>query len=92
MILFNESFQSTNEHEGSNIGLMVVNALLDEGLKVFVVTHMFDLSNELFDKYKDSSIFLRALRDEKGNRSYKLAIKEPLQTSFAMDLYNKIFD
>lgn len=92
MILFNESFQSTNEHEGSNIGLSIINALLDEGLKVFLVTHMFDLSNELLEKYKDSSLFLRALRDDEGNRSYKLAIKEPLQTSFAMDLYNKIFD
>ncbi|MGC2201402.1 MAG: DNA mismatch repair protein MutS, partial [Stellaceae bacterium] len=41
MILFNESFQSTNEREGSEIGRQVVRGLLESRMKVCFVTHMY---------------------------------------------------
>jgi DNA mismatch repair ATPase MutS len=40
MTLFNESFQSTNEREGSEIGRQILRALLESRVKVFFVTHM----------------------------------------------------
>ena len=34
-VLFNESFSSTNEREGSEIARQIVRALLEAGIKVF---------------------------------------------------------
>ena len=45
ILLCNESFASTNEREGSQIARQVVRALLEEGVKVVFVTHMFDLAD-----------------------------------------------
>jgi hypothetical protein len=39
LLLFNESFGSTNEREGSEIANQIVSALLDRNVKVFFVTH-----------------------------------------------------
>jgi hypothetical protein len=44
LVLFNESLQSTNEREGSEIGRQIVEALLASRIKVFFVTHMYDLA------------------------------------------------
>ena len=38
LILFNESFASTNEREGSEIARQIVNALLDSDIRVLFVT------------------------------------------------------
>jgi DNA mismatch repair ATPase MutS len=91
MILFNESFAATNEREGSGIAGQIVSALLDKGIKVFFVTHLFELAHSFYKKKLKASIFLRAERKADGTRTFKLIEGEPLQTSFGKDLYNKIF-
>jgi DNA mismatch repair ATPase MutS len=45
LLLCNESFASTNEREGSEIGRQVVKAMTDLGIKVIFVTHMFELAS-----------------------------------------------
>ena len=45
ILLCNESFASTNEREGSEIARQVVRAMLDKHIKVFFVTHMYDLAH-----------------------------------------------
>ena len=47
LVLFNESFAGTNEHEGSEIGYQIVRALLEADVKVFFVTHRFSLRRPL---------------------------------------------
>jgi DNA mismatch repair ATPase MutS len=47
LILFNESFASTNEREGSEITRQIVTALLDSGLKVFFVTHLYPFAHAM---------------------------------------------
>lgn len=91
IILFNESFASTNEREGSEIARQIINALLDEGVKVFFVTHMYDLSGGFLGQYGGEALFLRADRQPDGSRSYHLVEGEPLPTSFGEDLYRKVF-
>ena len=41
LVLFNESFGSTNEREGSEIAGQIVSALLNRNVKVFFVTHLY---------------------------------------------------
>ena len=90
LMLFNESFAGTNEREGSEIGRQVVRALLDAEVKVFFVTHRFDFAEGFHRQHADSSLFLRAERQPDGRRNYKLAVKEPLPTSFGEDLYYRL--
>ncbi len=91
LILFNELFASTNEREGSEIARQVVTALLDSGLKVFFVTHLFPFAHALEEMNLKSSLFLRAERREDGSRTFKLIEGKPLETSFGEDLYKRIF-
>jgi hypothetical protein len=90
LILFNESFAGTNEREGSEIGRQVVRALLDAKVQVFFVTHRFDFAESFHRQHADSTLFLRAERQPDGRRNYKLAVKEPLPTSFGEDLYYRL--
>jgi len=87
LVLFNESFAGTNEREGSEIGYQVARALLDADIKVLFVTHRFDVADRFHRHHAGSTLFLRAERGPGGRRTYKLAVKEPLPTSYGEDLY-----
>jgi len=76
--------------EGSEIGYQVVRALLDAQVKVFFVSHRFDFAERFHREYARSTLFLRAERQPDGRRNYKLAVKEPLPTSFGEDLYYRL--
>ncbi|MGC8683501.1 MAG: MutS-related protein, partial [Athalassotoga sp.] len=91
MILFNESFAATNEREGSEIGRQITSALIEKNIKVFFVTHMYELAHGFYKNRSDGFLFLRAERSEDGNRTFKILNGEPLQTSYGVDLYKKIF-
>ncbi|MCL4393222.1 MAG: DNA mismatch repair protein MutS [Chloroflexi bacterium] len=91
VLLFNESFAATNEREGSAIAGQIVNALLEKGIKVFFVTHLFEFARGFYDKRLANSIFLRAERQADGTRTFRIVEGEPLQTSFGKDVYYKVF-
>jgi hypothetical protein len=92
LLLLNESFASTNEREGSEIARQIVRALLETKVKVFYVTHMFDLARGFYQDRLDSFLFLRAERLDDGTRTFRLLEGEPLPTSFGKDLYRRIFE
>ncbi|MGM9972051.1 MAG: hypothetical protein ACI35W_06550 [Anaeroplasmataceae bacterium] len=91
LVLFNESFQSTSEIEGSTIAFDAIRALNEKNISVVMVSHMYALYRLLTDKYSDNIYYLRASRLEDGTRSYKLMEALPLETSYALDLYDEIF-
>lgn len=91
MLLCNESFAATNEREGSEIARQVVRALLDEGIKMLFVTHMFDLANSFYAQGLDTALFLRAERGSDGARPFKLSSGRPLPTSYGQDSYRQVF-
>ena len=91
MVLFNESFAATNEREGSEIARQIIRALLEKGVKVFFVTHLYEFAHGFYDKNMENALFLRAERQADGRRTFKLLEGEPLQTSYGEDVYHKIF-
>lgn len=91
LLLCNESFAATNEREGSAIARDVIRALLDEGVKVCFVTHLFDLAHGLHGEHLDQALFLRADRLDEGRRTFHVEEGEPLPTSYGEDLYLRIF-
>ena len=91
LLLFNESFASTNEREGAEIARQIVRALLETRVKIFFVTHQYGFAHGLNGDKTDRVLFLRAERRPDGTRTYKLLPGEPLETSFGPDLYEQIF-
>ena len=90
LVLFNESFAATNEREGSEIGRQVVGALLEADIRVYFVTHQFDFADGFYRGDSDSTLFLRAPRQDDGQRTFKLIVAEPLPTSYGRDIYERI--
>ncbi|MBI4675445.1 MAG: DNA mismatch repair protein MutS [Chloroflexi bacterium] len=91
MLLCNESFVATNEREGSEIARQIVSALLEQGTRIFFVTHLYEFARGIYDQQRRDALFLRAERQPDGTRTFKLMEGEPLQTSYGKDLYGKIF-
>lgn len=92
MLLFNESFAATNEREGSEIAGQITRALLENHIKVFFVTHLYEFAHRFYEKQLDTALFLRAERRADGERTFKMIAGEPLQTSYGGDLYSRIFE
>lgn len=91
ILLCNESFAATNEREGSEIARQVVRAMMEAGIKVFFVTHLFDLAHGFYRQRLETALFLRAERQPDGGRTFRLIEGEPLPTSYGEDSYRRIF-
>ncbi|MGH3003326.1 MAG: MutS-related protein [Gaiellaceae bacterium] len=91
LLLCNESFASTNEREGSEIARQLVRALTEDGVRVFFVTHQYDLAHGFHARQLDTALFLRAEREADGSRPFRLREAEPLTTSYGADSYRRIF-
>ena len=91
LLLFNKSFASTNEREGSEIARQITSALLEKRVEIVFVTHLYDFAHSVYDENVVTTVFLRAERGADGGRTFKLREGEPLQTAFGEDLCNEIF-
>lgn len=91
IVLFNESFASTNEREGSEIARQIVCALLERHVKVFFVTHLHEFARGMFERKMEDAMFLRAERLPDGTRTFRLLEGEPLETSYGEDVYRQVF-
>jgi DNA mismatch repair ATPase MutS len=91
LLLCNESFASTNELEGSQIAQQVIDAMLDSGVKVLFVTHLYDLAHSLYGRHNPAHLFLRAERHLDGARTFQLSPGEPEPTSYGQDSFRQVF-
>lgn len=91
LLLSNESFSSTNEREGSQIAADVLRGLADSGVRIVMVTHMFELAERLRTAGAGVT-YLQAERLEDGERTFRILPGSPEATSHAMDLYRRIFE
>ncbi len=91
LLLCNESFASTNEREGSEIARQVIRALVEAGVRIVFVTHMYDLAGHCYAKHDRGTLFLRAERRPDGHRTFRLLPGEPLPTSYGEDVYREVF-
>lgn len=91
LVLFNESFASTNEREGSEIARQIVAALIERQVKVFFVTHQYEFAHGFQIRDLPDVLLLRAERQTDGSRTFRIVEGEPLSTSYGEDLYRRIF-
>ncbi|MFT3976606.1 MAG: hypothetical protein QM688_05765 [Sphingomonas bacterium] len=92
LVLLNESFASTAEREGSDIADDVIEALRAKDGRVVFVTHLYEYAHRAAGRHDGKALFLRADRDDEGQRSFRVREGEPLRTSFGEDLYHRIFE
>lgn len=90
LLLCNEPFASTNEREGAQIGRDVVRAMVDRGVRVVLVTHLFELARTL-GVDGDGVLFLRAERRPDGERTFRVVPGRPEPTSHGEDVYARVF-
>lgn len=90
-LLSNESFASTNEREGAELGRQMLEAMRERGIRVACVTHLYSLAHRLHEGRRGDVLFLRAERLADGTRSFRLQEGGPQETSHADDLYREIF-
>ncbi len=91
MVLFNESFSGTNSREGSEIAKNIVTALIEAGIRVLFVSHMYEFSIHFYENMKENILFLWAERKPDGTHTYRIIEGDPLETSHSEDLYRAIF-
>jgi DNA mismatch repair ATPase MutS len=91
LMLLNESFAATNEREGAEIGRQITTALVENGIEVFFVTHLFTYADTFYRRQRPDVCFLRAERLDDGERTFRITPGRPLKTGFGEDLYSKIF-
>lgn len=91
LLLCNESFASTNEREGSEIGRQVLGAMVDAGVRVFLVTHLYDLAKRMDRDRSADALFLLAERKPDGRRTFRVVPGTPQPTSYADDSYRRVF-
>ena len=89
LILFNESFSSTNEREGSQVFGEITAALLEGRVEIFSVTHLYAYAARFAED--ERAAFLRAQRLPDGSRTFRLLPGKPLETAYGEDLYRKVF-
>jgi DNA mismatch repair ATPase MutS len=89
LVLLNESFAATNEREGSEICRQITNALVENGVAVFSVTHLYAYAAAYQDHPQVQ--YLRAERKEDETRTFRMIAGAPLQTAFGADLWDKAF-
>lgn len=92
ILLLNESFAATDDREGSEIAMQVVSALLERGIRIIFVTHLFGFSHGWAGPRQGSPLFLRAERLEDGTRTFRLVPGEAKDTSFGVDLFREVFE
>jgi DNA mismatch repair ATPase MutS len=91
LVLLNEAFAATNEREGSEIARQIVSALSERQVKLIFVSHLYQFAHGLYQERTNGTLFLCAERKTDGTRTYRLIEGEPLDTSYGVDLYNRIF-
>lgn len=90
-ILFNESFATTNEREGTEIGWQIMRALRENNIRIFCVTHLFALAERFLQENKGDVCFLRAERRKDGTRTFCMVEGKPSKTGHGEDLYHSLF-
>lgn len=69
-------------------GAVIVDALLDIGVRVFFITHLYELASRFVTPQQDDVAFYNS----DVTSPFKLVEAEPLQTSYGPDLYESFFN
>lgn len=91
ILMCNESFSSTNEKEGTEIAIPIIDAMTENEIKVFIVTHFYSIPKHYERIGNNDMIVLQAERKEDASRSFKMVESQLNENSYGIDIYNQLF-
>ncbi len=90
LLLMNESFASTYEHEGAALALEVVSALTEAGVRVVFVTHLREFALSVAERGGEGLCLLHAEVGPDGRRTFRM--REGLEVEgHARSVFERIF-
>ncbi len=92
LFLLNESFSTTSFEEGYYIAKDSVKALLKKSVKTIYNTHMHKLGDDVDElnlENPDAQASSLVVRNDNGNRSFKIEVAPPEGMSYARDIAQK---
>lgn len=90
LLLLNETFATTTDYDAAYLAKELLSGIGDSGITCLFVTHNYEFSHSLYRKKQNENVFLRADREEGGDRCFRLIEGEPLKTGHALDLYQEV--
>ncbi|WOO39068.1 hypothetical protein R2R35_11460 [Anaerocolumna sp. AGMB13020] len=90
LLLLNETFATTTDYDAAYLAKELLHGIEDSGITCLFVTHNYEFSHSLYRKKHSENVFLRADREESGDRCFRLSEGEPLKTGYALDLYQEV--
>jgi len=90
LLLMNETFQTTMPADAKYLAELTVQALLDCGVTVLFVTHLYAYAAARYAAGRGDTLFLRAKRDVNGKTAYVLREGEPYASASGSALYQEV--
>lgn len=90
LLLLNESFATTTEVTAYQIAMDLMHACLEEGITLWMVTHITKFAGELYREGRKEVLFLSAGREAEREKKYTMVEKKPGDTSYGLELYRQI--
>ncbi len=91
LVLMNETFSSTSEHEASCLAEEIVLAFHELGIRTIYVTHFYEFAKNMERKDLPGVHFFAAQRQADGTRRFSIEPALPQRTSFGMDIFDQVF-
>lgn len=92
LLLFNESFASTTEKEGSQIAYNIIMPCYQKKIEIMMVTHLHEFARNTYEQHLPETEFLVAERKEDGKRTYRMIRGKPHYSSYGTDLYQYMIE
>lgn len=92
LLLFNESFASTTEKEGSQIASNIIMPCFQKKISIMMVTHLHEFARSMYEKHLSESEFLVAERRQTGERTFRMIPGKPHYSSYGTDLYHNMIE
>ncbi len=90
LIISNETFCGTTEVTAAQVAMSIVEGIADYDISLWMVTHISQFAINLYKKDKENYVFLSAGHAGEGQERFKMILKEPDNTSFGMELFQRI--
>jgi DNA mismatch repair ATPase MutS len=92
LLLMNETFQTTMPPDAKYLADSTVRALMDSGVTVVFVTHLYAYAAGQYAGRHGDTLFLRAERGEGGSRAYVLREGEPYASADGLALFREVLE
>lgn len=92
LILLNESFATTTEVTAFQIAMDLAHVCMEEGVTIWMVTHITKFAKELYQEKRPDILFLSAGRQAEGEIRFMMYEKTPGNTSYGLELYEQMIE